>query len=94
MTQSGCVVQVTVEVDESDGGRTVTGPGRHRRQSLEVVLDESRLEHQILRGVAGDRQLGEHRQIGSGLLGVAQQLDHLRHVAIEVAHRRVDLREV
>ena len=87
----GCVPQVSVHVDEPHHRHAPPGVGRHLLQRSAVVGDEAGLEQQVLRRVAGDGQLGEHRQVAPGRLGLVERLGDPRHVVGQVADTGVDL---
>ncbi len=90
-TDSGSVVQVDLLVDEADdGGAVLCGLG-HLVQGDEVVGHEPGLEQQVFGRVAGDHQLGEHRQVGPRLLRLAQSAQGPFHVAAQVAHHGTEL---
>ena len=81
-------------VDEA--GEDRASPGRLPRQAfhrLEVVVDERRPQDQVLGWVAGDRELGEHHDVGVRFGRSRRPGDEAFDVALEVAHRRVDLAE-
>ena len=81
-------------VDEADHDRAAAGRVRGERvQRDQVVVDERRPEDEVLGRVAGDRELGEHDDVGvrlrrSGRPG-RQEVD----VAGQIADRRIDLSE-
>ncbi len=87
----GGVVQVAVAVHEAHHGGAAAGAGGQLGQRLQVVLDEAGLEQQVLGWVAGDGQLGEHGHVGPGVLGLLQGGQDALHVALQVAHDRVEL---
>ena len=81
-------------IDEArDDGAAARGLLREVLERREVVVDERRPQHQILRRVLGDRELGEDHDVGAGLGGARGPRRHELHVAVEVADRRVDLPE-
>ncbi len=59
----------------------------------EVVADERWLEHEVLRRVAGDHELGEADDVHRGVAGLLDPVDDKLGVAGQVADRGVDLRE-
>ena len=69
----------------------VGGVRRERAHSLLDRVLEGPLQHQVLRWIAGQRQLAEHQQIFSAG-GAPQRADAL-DVAVDVADHRIDLRE-
>ena len=69
----------------------VGGVGGERPRRLLDPLLEGTLQHQVLRRVAGQRQLAEHQQVLAAR-GAAQRADPL-DVAVDVADHRIDLRE-
>ena len=62
-------------------------------QRVEVLLDELPTQDEVLGRVAGDRELGEHHEVGAGLGGAGGGVGHARHVAGEVADGEVQLPE-
>jgi hypothetical protein len=52
-----------------------------------------RFEQQIFRRVSGDCEFGKGDYIGSGFASAVEAVEHDFDIAIEVADRRVDLRE-
>ena len=92
-TDGGRVVQVEALVHEADNGRTVLCSLGDLGKSNLVVGNEPGLQEQVFRWVAGDYQFGEHRQVGSRLLGATERVDHPLDVAGEVADHGVHLAE-
>ena len=87
------VEQVEVGVDEAEHRRAPTGvPGEPHERRLGVG-DEPGLEHEILRRVAGDRQLGERDDVAAGGLGEVVGVQDLGDVAVEVPDGGVELGE-
>ena len=80
-------------VDEADEGGAPTGGGGDPVERLEVVGDEARLQQQVLRRVAGDRQLGERHQVAAVGLGRLDRVDEALDVAVEIADHEVELRQ-
>ena len=72
------------------------GPvGRLRRQRLYLghgVGDEGGLQHQVLRLVADEEELGQRHEVGAGLAPGPVRRQRLGLVAGDVAHRGVELR--
>ena len=66
---------------------------RQRFHSLQAGFQEGRLQHQILRRIAGDEQLGEQHQIRAVARSVGPGLARPGEIAGNVAHRRVELRD-
>ena len=60
-------------------------------QAAQVVVDELRLEEQILRGIADDGQLGKDDNLGGPRLGAVEKLDGLAAIAGDVADGRIHL---
>ena len=56
-------------------------------------LDEAGAEQEILRRIAGDRELGEEDDVCAGLLRLVEPREDPLTVPVEVADRRVDLSE-
>src|SRR5262249_38662208 len=54
---------------------------------------ERRLEHQVLRRIAGDEQLGKGHELGTELCGFIAGAADLGGVAGDVADRRIELRK-
>ena len=88
---SGGVVEVAPGVDEAHDRRAAAGSGRQLLEGLEVVGDEPGLQHQILGGVAGDRQLGEGSDVAARGFGLLECSEDGRQVAIEIADDCIDL---
>ncbi len=89
----GGVVQVTVEVDEPDDRGASPGARRQLGEHVEIVDDEPRLEHQVLRRVARGGQLGERHDVASGVLRPVVGLGQPREIAVEIADGQVQLGE-
>ena len=87
------VVEVAIGVDEADHGGAATGVRGDLGQRLVVVGDEPGLQHEVLRRVPGDGQLGEGDDVATGGLRLVVGGDDLGDVAVEVADRRVQLGE-
>ena len=71
-------------------------PARARGQLVKRrgrLLEEGRLQQQVLGWVAAQRQLGEDDQRGARVASRRGLLGDLRGVAVDVAHGRVDLRQ-
>ena len=58
-----------------------------------AALDEARAKQEVLRRVAGDRELGEEDDVCAGLLRLVEPREDPLAVPVEVADRRVDLGE-
>ena len=58
-----------------------------------AASDEAGPEQEVLRRIAGDRELGEEDDVGAGLFGLVQPREDPLAVPVEVADRRVDLSE-
>jgi hypothetical protein len=56
-------------------------------------LLQSRLQHQILNGVAGEIKLGEGDQVGTGRCRLSTRLPRLLEIPLKIAHDRVELRQ-
>ncbi len=74
-----------------DDRDAVGGRGGDPVERLDVGGDEARLQEEVLRRVAGDRQLREGGDVGPGLAGGAVRGEDPLDVAVEVADARVDL---
>ena len=69
---------------------------RARGELVERVggrVEEAVLQQQVLGRVAGQRQLGEHDELGAGVAGALGPVGDLGRVAVEVADGGVRLRE-
>ena len=77
--------------DEADDGHAVAGGRGDGFQRGDVVGDETRLEQEILRRVAGDRQFGQHADVGAGPAGRGDRVEGLVDVAVEIADDRIEL---
>jgi len=89
--EGGRVVDVQVEVDETDHGGDAFGRRHHLVQLAQVVADEAGLQEEVLGGVAGQGQLGEYDQVGLLAARPRHPVDDLLGVAAQVAHGAVDL---
>ena len=58
-----------------------------------VSGDEPRPQHEVLRRVAGDGQLGEGHEVAAGVLGPLVGRDDALQVPVEVADGGVELRQ-
>ena len=82
-----------VDVDETHDGDARSGPGDDLLERLEIVLHEPVTEHEVLRRVAGHRQLGESHEGAPGPLGLGHGCGDQPQIAGQVADHRVDLSE-
>jgi hypothetical protein len=93
--QRGSVVDPGIgAIDEPDDGGAPTD--RVARETLErdqVVVDERRPEHEVLWRIPRDRELGEDDHVGVRLGGARGPRSEELDVAVEVADRRIHLRE-
>ena len=87
------VVEVAVEVGEADERGKPARVAGELAQGLRRGTDEARPQQQVLRRVAGDRQLGEEDEVSPGGARLVQALEDLFAVAVEIADGRVDLGE-
>ena len=87
----GGVEEVAVLLDVADDRRAVACAGGELAEHGGVVGDEARLEHEVLRRVAGDRQLGEGDEVAARRVGAVVGVDEEGEVAVEVADGRVEL---
>ena len=87
----GGVVEVAVLLDEADDGGTALRRRRDLLEGEEVARDEARLEQEVLRRIAREDELGEHRQVRARRLGLGQLSDDLLGIALEVADGDVQL---
>jgi hypothetical protein len=69
--------------------RGIGGKLLHRRAAR---LQEGRLQHQILRRIAGNEKLGEEQQIGALGCGFGARVPGLGKIAGDVADSRIELR--
>ena len=74
--------------DERDDAR---GRLRHLTCRLRSRTDERGAEQEVLRRIAGDRELREHNEVGAGDARLSDPRDDAVTVAVEVADGRVDL---
>ena len=88
---SGGVVEVAIGGDVADHCDTAPRERGHLVQRGEVVGHEAGLEHQILRGVAGDRQLGERDEVAPRVVRAVVGRADLGDVAFQIADGGVDL---
>ena len=65
------------------GGKVLRPPARRRQ--------EGRLQHQVLRRIAGDEQLGVEHQVGALAGGIRPRLARLGEIAGDVADSRIEL---
>src|SRR5207244_13339264 len=68
------VVEVAVEVGEADEGGQPARVAGELAQGLRRGTDEARPQQQVLRRVAGDRQLGEEDDVSPGGARLVQAL--------------------
>ena len=87
----GRVVQVATRLREADDRRAPSGARRELVEGFSGLGDERGAEQEILRRIAGDRQLREDDEIGAGGLGGLVRLEDAVDVAREVADDDVDL---
>ncbi len=89
----GGVEQILVGVDVADDGGAAAGVLGELAERGFGVLDELRLQHEVLGRIAGDRQLGECHDVATGRLGLVVGGEQLLDVAGEVADSGVELGE-
>ena len=87
----GGVEEVAIRLHEADHRGAVAGDGGELGERDLVVGDEARLEDEILRRVAGRRQLREGDEVAARRLGPLVGVDEQRQVAVDVADHRVQL---
>ena len=85
------VVEIAIAGDVSDDRSAPAGARRYFAERGQIVGDEARLEHQVLRRIAGDRQLAERNDVASGRLGLVVGGENPGDIAVEIADRRVQL---
>ena len=92
MQNRGGVVNVVLLVNKADDGgnapRIIENPLQHEP----IFRDELRLEQQIERRIAGNRQFRERDNIRAFLLRPLNPLDNFRRVAFQIADGGVHLR--
>ena len=91
----GVVQAAVVEPGAADQHRraAVGGVGRQIGDRRHAGGLERRLEHQVLRRIAGDEELGEEDQVGPERGGAGARLTGAGDVAGDVADGRVELGE-
>src|SRR4051794_8275554 len=85
------VVEIAVEPRDADQG---DDSSRLTRESLSLGLrgaDEAGPEQQVLRRIAGHRQLGKDDEVYLVVLGLCEPLENSLRVPVEVADDGVDL---
>ena len=87
----GGVTQPLVIVHEAEHGGYVRRGGGYLPRPFEVVPDELRAEHQVLRRVARYRKLREGDEVRAEGARPSDVLDYLLRVAFQIADGRVDL---
>ncbi len=87
------VVDVLDALGRADERDDALGLARDVERRLARRLEEVLLEQQVLRRVAGDRELGEEHELGALVAGARDPLADLARVALEVADAGVDLGE-
>ena len=76
---------------DDDARAAIGGVGGQRLDGLAAGVLESRLEHQVLRRIAGDEQLRQDQEIGPGRGGLSARRAGLLHIAVDVADHDVEL---
>ncbi len=87
------VVDVVGPLREAHHGHDSPGLRREPLERDGRGVEEARLQQEVLRGVARERQLREHDQLGVALTGARGQVGDLGGVALDVAHLGVHLGE-
>ena len=87
------VVEVAVEVRRAHERDDPAGGPRDLLQRALRRPDEAGAEQEVLRRVAGDRELGEEDEVGARVLGLGEATEDALAVAVEVADDGVDLGE-
>ena len=92
---TGGIEDVMRVVDEADncGDMKPRCGFTYAVERRQVVLNETAPQHEVFRWISGQRQLGKGDEIRSKGLGLADLIDDLGGVAVEIAHSRVDLRQ-
>ena len=85
------VVQVAPRLREADDRRAASGARRELVERFSGLGDERGAEQEVLRRIAGDRQLRKDDEIGAGGLGGLVRLEDAVDVAREVTDDDVDL---
>ena len=80
-------------VDEPHDGRDALRGAGDDVELREVVAHKRWLEHEVLRRVAGDHELGEADDVHTGVAGALDPVDDQPCIAGQVADRGVDLCE-
>ena len=80
-------------IDETNNCRDPPAGFCHPLERRDVVGDEARTQEQVLRRIARDRQLRERNDIHAQLPRPLDILECLPHIPLEIADRRIDLRE-
>ena len=79
------------QVDVTDNGETAPRAGGEPAHHIEVVLDKTEFEDQILGRVAGNRQLGKKQNVRAFGLRPIHGFGDLSLVGVKGADREVDL---
>ncbi len=87
----GGVEEVAVLLHEPNHGSAVPRHCGELGEGDFVVGDEARLENEVLRRVAGCRQLREGDEVAARRLGPFVGVDEQRQVAVDVADHRIQL---
>ena len=90
-TDGSGVVQVPVLLDKADHRRATLARGRDLLEREEVAGHKARLQEQVLRRIAGEHELGEHRELRARRLGPGELGDDLLGVAVEIADGGIQL---
>jgi hypothetical protein len=85
------VEEIAIEVGSPDERRDPLRLRSDRRERVGRGAQKARTEQEVLRRVAGHRQLGEEDEVGSGVARLLEARNDPLAVAVEVAHDGVHL---
>ncbi len=88
----GRVVEVTVGLGEPDHRRHPAGAGGELLERLPGLRDERGPQQQVLRGIPGDRELGEGHEVAVESVRPLVGVEQARRVALEVTDDEIELR--
>ena len=98
---SSGVKDVTLAIDKPDDGRNVASPADNFFELNQIGIDELRLQQQIFRGIARERQLRKRDNLRAHLTRAVDPIQNLLGVSFDVAdddinlcHRQTQLRRV
>ena len=85
------VVEIAIEVRRAHENRRASCLARDLLHGVLCRTDEPGAEQEVLRRIAGHRELREHDEVGGVLLGLGEALEDQLPVPVEIADDRVDL---